>query len=326
MGHAGGGVALERRRLAAAQRADDPGEQHRQRVAAGVDHAGLAQHRQQVGAALDRLLAGLQRLLDHLGDHRVLLLGGRRRDPGGVRHVGELGGHPDGHLAHHGEDRALGRIAHRAVGLVGGAGQRGADQHRIDQLARTAGQLLGRAADQLGEDHAGVAARAEQRRAGDRGDDLVATDVVDRALLGGAGEAIELLQHGPQRQHHVVAGVAVGDGEHVQVVDLLPARLERRQARPRRSRGSGRCWDRSPGRRHAARGASRPSAGLGDLAGLQAPRAHIHPPRRAARRRSGRAGGWARSAAWWPPSSGCGCGRRRDPWRRRGRPLASRRV
>ena len=64
VGDARGGVVLERRRLGAAQRADDPRQQHGQRVAAGVDDAGLAQHRQQVGPALDRLLAGVERALD----------------------------------------------------------------------------------------------------------------------------------------------------------------------------------------------------------------------------------------------------------------------
>ena len=37
-------------------------------------------------------------------------------------------------------------------------------------------------------------------------------------------------QHRPQRQHHVVARVAVGDREHVQVVDLLAPLLERGKA------------------------------------------------------------------------------------------------
>ena len=40
------------------------------------------------------------------------------------------------------------------------------------------------------------------------------------------GEAVELVEHGAQRQRHVVAGVAVGDREDVEVVDLLAARLE----------------------------------------------------------------------------------------------------
>ena len=59
---------------------------------------------------------------------------GRVRAEPRVRHVRELGGDAVGHLANDGKDRALGRVANRAVGLVGGAGQGGADQHRVDQL------------------------------------------------------------------------------------------------------------------------------------------------------------------------------------------------
>ncbi len=145
----------------------------------------------------------------------------------GIGRVSELGGDPVGHLAHHGENRALGGLAHRSVGLIGGPGQGGADQHRVDELAGAADQLLGRATDQLGEDDPGVAPGAEQRCAGHRGDDLVAADVIDRAAFGRSGEPIELLQNGPQGEDHVVAGVAVGDREHVEIVDLLTARLER---------------------------------------------------------------------------------------------------
>ena len=64
-------------------------------------------------------------------------------------------------------------------------------------------------------------------RAGDRRDDLVAVDLLDRAGLRGVDQPIELLQDGPERQHHVVARVAVGDREHVQVVDLLTPVFER---------------------------------------------------------------------------------------------------
>ena len=78
------------------------------------------------------------------------------------------------------------------------------------------------------EDHAGVAARAEQRRAGDGVDDLLAADLVDLALRG---EVVELLEHGAQRQRHVVARVAVGDREDVEVVDLLAARFKLRESR-----------------------------------------------------------------------------------------------
>jgi hypothetical protein len=39
-------------------------------------------------------------------------------------------------------------------------------------------------------------------------------------------QAVEFVNHGAQRLHHVVARVPVGDGEDVEVVHLMPARLE----------------------------------------------------------------------------------------------------
>ena len=137
----------------------------------------------------------------------------------GLVHVRDVGGHLRGHLAHDREDRALGGLAHRAVRALGRARHRGGDQHGVDQLARAGDQLLRGAAQELGEDHAGVAAGAEQRGARDRVDDLVAPDLVEVAL---PRQAVELVEHRPQRQCHVVPGVAVGDREHVQVVDLPP--------------------------------------------------------------------------------------------------------
>ena len=259
--------------LGAAQRADHAGQHDRQPVAAGIDDPGLAQHRQQVRAALDRLLAGVERPLHHLGGERVLhLVGGVGAEPR-LLHVRELGRDPAGHLAHDREDRALRRVAHRAVGLVGGTRQRRADQHRIDQLAGAADQLLGGAADQLREDHAGVAAGAEQRRARDRADDLLAPDLIERALLGGLEDAIELLEHRAQREHHVVARVAVGDREDVEVIDLLPPLFER---------GKTSLHERAEAKdRGIAHGRARLTS-LGDLAGLEAARADVHATRRAA--------------------------------------------
>ncbi len=66
----------------------------------------------------------------------------------------------------------------------------------------------------------------EQRGARDGVDELVAADLVDVALRG---QAVELVEHRAQRERHVVAGVAVGDREHVEVVDLLAPCLELRE-------------------------------------------------------------------------------------------------
>ena len=226
VGDAGRRVVGELRRLRPAQRGDHAREHHGQAVAAGVDDARLAQDRQQLRPARDRQLARAQRRLQHARDHRVLLVVGHLVVQARLVHVRDLGGDPGRHLAHDGEDRALGRLAHGAVRAVGGAGHRGGDQHRVDQLAGARDQLLGGAAQELGEDHARVAARAEQRGAGDGVHELVAADVVDVALRR---QAVQLVEHGAQGERHVVPGVAVGDREHVEVVDLAAAGLELEQ-------------------------------------------------------------------------------------------------
>ena len=58
-----------------AQRGEAAGDDHGEAVGARVDDARLAQHRELLGPALDRLLAGLERVLEHLGEQLVLLLG-----------------------------------------------------------------------------------------------------------------------------------------------------------------------------------------------------------------------------------------------------------
>ncbi len=145
-----GGVVVQRRRVLAAQRGDDAGEDHDQSVAARVDDAGIAQRGEQLGTALDGLLARDHRLLERGGDRAVLGLGGGlgvQADTLGVALI--LGGDPLGHLAGHREDRALGGAAHGGVGTLGGVLERGGDQRGIDQLTRAGDELLGGAADQL---------------------------------------------------------------------------------------------------------------------------------------------------------------------------------
>ena len=221
-------VVVEQRRLRPAQGGDDAGEDHGEAEPARVDHPGLPEHGKQVGAAADGLLARVHGRLEHLGDQLVLARGVHVVQAR-LRVLADLVHDPARHVVRDGEDRPFRRIAHRGVRPVGGAQHRRADQHRVDELAGAGGELLRRAADELGEDHAGVAARAEQRRARDGVDDLVAADLVDRA---GVGETVELVEHRAQGERHVVAGVAVGDGEDVEVVDLLAARLEFDQRAP----------------------------------------------------------------------------------------------
>ena len=124
------------------------------------------------------------------------------------------------HLAEDGEHRPLGRVADGLVGGVGGAREGRGDKNRVDQLTGPGGQLLGGATDDLAEDHAGVAAGAHERGPGQGGNELLAADLVDGLA---AVEPVELLHDGVHRHRHVVAGVAVGYGKDVEVIDLLAA-------------------------------------------------------------------------------------------------------
>ena len=197
MGDARRRVMRELDRGGSAQSADDPGKHHRQAIAAGVDDAGLAQNRKQVRARLtDSCPADSARSITSARSASCSSTVASGLEPG-LRHVGELARDPVRHLAHHRQDRALRRVADRAVRLVGGPGQRGADQHRIDQFTGPGDELLGGPANQLGQDHAGVSARAQQRRACDRADDLLAADFVDRPVRRCIDQAIELVQDRP---------------------------------------------------------------------------------------------------------------------------------
>jgi hypothetical protein len=80
-----------------------PWKQAEQALPAGIDDAGLAENRQQRRRLRDGLLRGVDRRRQHDLDV-VRLLGGRD---------GRLG-----RLADDGEDRALDRLRHRAVGRL----------------------------------------------------------------------------------------------------------------------------------------------------------------------------------------------------------------
>jgi hypothetical protein len=206
----------------AAQPRDDPRQDHHQPVRAGVDHARIRQHLELLGGSLDRLLPCPGRHRKHLGQELVLLgITGLGGEPLSI-HVGQVLRGRVRHLADHRQHRPLGGVTHRLVCGVGGARERGRDQNRVHQLPGAARQLLGGAADDLAQDHTRVPARPHQGRPGHRVDDLVPGALVHRLSV----QAVQLAHHGAHGQGHVVPGVAVGDREHVQIVDLLAALLE----------------------------------------------------------------------------------------------------
>ena len=183
----GNGLAL--------QRAEHTLENDEVALAAGVDDARLLEHGVHIDGLFERLIADADRLGQNVL-RVVVLIGGLERALG--RETGD------------GQHRTLRGLHDRAVGRGDALLQRGGEL----QAVRIAQPLegLGDAAEQQAQDDAGVAARAAQqgrrRRLGRLGDAL------------GLGAA-ELGDGRLDRQAHVRAGVAVRDGEYVQVVDGL---------------------------------------------------------------------------------------------------------
>ena len=115
-------------------------------------------------------------------------------------------------LADHGQDRALDRRAHRAVGRRRRLGQRPGPRRAVGLVPL--GQDGGQAPQDLAEDHPAVAAGAHERAVADG--------------LAGVGHrragALELGDHRLEGQGHVGAGVTVGDGVDVETVDRVLVR------------------------------------------------------------------------------------------------------
>ena len=121
------------------------------------------------------------------------------------------------------------------------------------------------------------------------------------------GQPVELVEHGAQRQRHVVARVTVGDREDVEVVDLLAPRLEMRQ----RALDDGA----EPDQARIGHGAAPSASALVTLPAFRQ-RVQTYTRRGAAPRGCAPSAGSGRTAAWWRPSSASGTGRRRGACRR----------
>ena len=125
-----------------------------------------------------------------------------------------------GQLPQHRQDRALHRMEDLPVGGVGRGAEGAPNPRGIDQALLR--EHLHRAAQDLREDHARVPAAAHQRR--------------PRQLLRERGavrraRGFERLHDRARGERQVRAGVAVGHGIDVQVVDPLPVCLERPERR-----------------------------------------------------------------------------------------------
>ena len=144
-----------------------------------------------------------------------------------------------GHLPDHRQHRALDRLPHRPVGGLGWRPQRACQDVGVDRAALR--QHVGEAGHDLGEDDAAVAAGAGQRRAWRLPPRRPATAALSvsrpsASSARGAGQ--------------VGAGVAVGHGVDVQVVQAAAAGLERGRAAAGRGQGDlARACSRSGGHR-----------------------------------------------------------------------------
>ena len=168
-------------------------------LAAGIHHPGLLQHRvlvDGVGQGDPGLFQG--GLLDKF-DEIVL--------PGGL---GGLGSRQPGH----GEDGALGGLHHRLVGGIHTVLQSGGPEHAVGGVAALQG--LGNSPEQQGKNHAGVASCPPQHGGGGNLGGGVQLRVLGLAQVGGGG----VDGHG-----HIGAGVAVGNREHIQLVQRLLVNL-----------------------------------------------------------------------------------------------------
>ena len=217
-------VVGELRRRGAAQRGDHAGEHHGQAVAAGVDDAGLAQDRQQLGTARDRQLAGAQRRLEHRRRSSRSARRRRRGDAAAARPCARR------------SDATRAAISRTTVRIVPSAGSRTEPYARSAARAIAAATSTGSISSPGREISSSAAPRSSWERitpelprapsSAARATESTISSRPMSSMSPCARQAVELVEHGAQRERHVVARVAVGDREHVEVVDLPPARLE----------------------------------------------------------------------------------------------------
>ena len=197
VGRGDGGVEVDGDAALAQGRVHEGLDEGGEAVGARVDDAILLEDGQQVGRARNALVGLDDEGLEHLGNGHLLLVAAVRAGA---------------HVADDGEDRTLDRLAHGLEGNPDGVAEGARDVARGHGVVR-AHEALGHATQNLARDDAGVAARAHERAVGDR--------LGDGLHVGASGQRGDLAHDGAQRERHVGAGVAVGHGEDVELVDVL---------------------------------------------------------------------------------------------------------
>ena len=174
-------------------------EEHREAEGAGVDDAVLLKDGKEVGGARHGLVGLGHELLEGLLHGHGAVVG---QLVGALREVGDDG-----------EDGPLDGLADRLERDLAAVAPCGGEVGDRDGVSLGIDEALGHAAQDLAGDDAGVAAGAHER---------AVRDGLGDGLHGGVGrKGLDLLHHGLEREAHVGSGVAVGDGEDVELVDLV---------------------------------------------------------------------------------------------------------
>ena len=201
-------VLLDPRRLGdrfAGHGRGDAAHELEEACAARVDDTGVFQDLQLLRRAREGVLTAAHQVEEQLAERRL---------PGRAR-FGLLR-----QLADHRQHRPLDGAAHRAVRRVARAAQRARGRLGVDRGLVGLAEHVGGTADDLREDHAGVAASSHQR---------AARDVARERMPAGGRRLVDRVGDGAHGHRQVRAGVAVGNGIDVQVVDARAVRLERRE-------------------------------------------------------------------------------------------------
>ena len=171
-------------------------EHGQQTLSAGIDHARLLERREHVRSLFQNGLTAADDLIQQLGQVARML-----------DHIaaGILRDHADD-----GQDGALLRLHNGLVRRLRAGLKPLRERFRVDGLRPV--DAARKAAQNLGEDDAGVAARALERAAGGHAEQLAGARLVQRR---------NLLDGGFHRQGHIGARVAVRHGENVQRVNRL---------------------------------------------------------------------------------------------------------
>ena len=119
----------------------------------------------------------------------------------------------------HGEDRALFGLHNRLIGHLRARAQRLGEQIGVHFLR--AFQALGKAAQNLAEDHARIAARAAQRALG---------RAIRHFVHAGERAVAQVFHGGIHGLAHIGSRIAIRHGEHVQRVDAFTVGVDVRSA------------------------------------------------------------------------------------------------